>query len=643
MFNLFRSRDKFVRITLGAILVLVGVSMCVYLIPGMGMTTGSSTDDPVLAQVGNVKITASQAQREFQLTAQNVQISPQLMEAYFPQYLESRVLRQAARYQAERMGLTVTDDEVLTGLMSADPQFFPNGQPNKEQFEAFLAQQGLTLDDAIDEMRTDLLVRKLTNVVVESIVVTPNEVENEFKRQHEKAKIQYIAFPAAKFQDQVKPTDQELQQSFNANRASYAMPQKTTFQVVVLDQDKVESGITVTDEELRKAYSDSLDNFRMPERIHVRHILISTEGKSDAEKKTLLAKAQDVLKQAKGGADWMALAKKYSDDKANADQGGDLNWVVKGQMVPEFESAAFALKPNEIGGVVTSQFGYHIIQVLAKDPAKVKPFEEVKDGLMVDLRKQDVAQKMQTLGDQIHAALEKNPGSAADVAKQFGAELVSAPNATPGQAIPTLGSSPEIDGALAGMKPNDVSMVLVLPANRLAVVVLNARTPARPAEFNEVADQVKQAYMTAKSQEIAQNKAKEAADRLRAGEDIEKVAKSYKLDVASTNFFGRDETVDGLGSAVYVEDAFTKSEGSILGPSMIQNRDVVSKVIGKTPADETSLAAERDGIVLKLKQQKAQTRDQLFLDSVFTQLQREGKAKMFPEAIARVTASYHEK
>jgi peptidyl-prolyl cis-trans isomerase D len=643
MFNLFRSRDKLVRITLGAVLTVVAVTMVVTLIPGFGTTTGS-TDDPVLAQIGSEKITASQAQRDFQTLVQGQQIPTEMLQVYFPQYFESTVMQRAVKYQAERMGLMVSDDEVLAGLMAADPQFFQNGQlVSKEQFEAFLAQRGVTLDQAIEAIRTDLLVKKLRDVVLESIVVSPKEVTDAFNRKYQKAKIEYIAFPPAKFMDQVKATDQELQQAFNSNRGNYTMPQKNTFQVLLLEQDKVEAGIVVSEQQMRAAYAASMDNFRMPERIHVRHILISTEGKSDAEKKTLKEKAEDVLKQAKKGDDFVALAKKYSDDKANAEKGGDLDWVVKGQMVPEFEAAAFALKPKDISNVVTTQFGYHIIQSLDREPARVKPFEEVKDGLATDLRKQAVTDKMQGLADQIRAALEKNPQSAAEVAKQFGAELITVPNATPGASIPGLGNSPEVEGAVAGMKANDVSQVLVLPANRLAVVVLNSKTPSRQADFAEVADQVKQAVTNSKAQDLALAKAKEAADRIKAGEDMEKVAKSYKLEVTTTNPFIHDDAVEGLGSAVYVEDAFTKPVGSVLGPTMIQGRNVVSKVLARDEADPSLLAGEREAIVLKLKQEKAQQRNTLFMDSIFSKLAAEGKAKMYPDAIARVTASYREK
>ena len=111
-----------------------------------------------------------------------------------------------------------------------------------------------------------------------------------------------------------------------------------------------------------------------------------------------MAKAEDLLKQLKNGADFAELAKKYSED-GSKDQGGDLGWFTHGQMVPEFDSAAFALKPKELSGVVTSQYGYHIIQVMEKDPAKLKPFEEVKDELAKEVRAQSVTDKMQTLGD----------------------------------------------------------------------------------------------------------------------------------------------------------------------------------------------------------------------------------------------------
>jgi peptidyl-prolyl cis-trans isomerase D len=625
---------------LGAILLVVAASMVTYLIPNSGFNS-TGTDDTVLAEVAGQKLTQREFQQRFAMVMQNMQgATPQMAPVILPQYLDSVIQQMGALYVARKLGITVTDDEVLNGLMSRYQQFFPNGAVNKDQFEQYLTSQGMTIEDLSTEIRNQLIFVKLQDGVLEGIVVTPAEVEAEFSRRYDKAKIAYIAFPATKFFDQVKPTDEELRKIYESSRSDYPVPAKTSYQIVVLQQDKVAATLVVSDAQLHAEYSKSMDNFRMPERLHVRHILVSTQGKSDSEKKALKSKADDILKQLKNGADFAELAKKDSDDKGSGEKGGDLDWIVKGQMDPQFEAAAFALKPKELSPVVTTTFGYHIIQVLDKEAAHVKPFDEVKAGLADELKKQDLTDKMQMLGDAIRAALMKSPGSAADVAKQYGADLVSVPEGAPGQPIPGLGASPEIDSTLAEMKPNDVSPVLVLPGDRLAVVVLKARIPARNSEFDEVKEQIRQRYVQDKAQLLADEEAKKAVERLRAGEDMEKVAKSYKLDVVTSSFFGRSDSVEGLGQALYVEDAFTKPGGTVFGPTMINGREVVSKTLEKIPADPSALAAQRDQILLELKQKKAQERAELMLDSIATELTREGKLKRNTKAIQALSASY---
>jgi parvulin-like peptidyl-prolyl isomerase len=96
---------------------------------------------------------------------------------------------------------------------------------------------------------------------------------------------------------------------------------------------------------------------------------------SDAEG---LAKAQDILKRLKAGEDFAALATKESDDTGSAANGGDLSFFKRGQMVPSFEQAAFAMQPGELSEPVKSQFGYHVIKVEAR---QTKTFDEVKDEL----------------------------------------------------------------------------------------------------------------------------------------------------------------------------------------------------------------------------------------------------------------------
>src|SRR5580704_16933259 len=127
MFNLFRSREKAVRIMLGGILGVVALSMVMYLVPGYGLNNGTTTDDSVIAEIGSQKLTTQQAFSDYDLIAQRNQIDPQRRSAIFPQYLAAKVAQMAKVYEAQRTGLTASDDEVLSGLMIANPSFFQNG------------------------------------------------------------------------------------------------------------------------------------------------------------------------------------------------------------------------------------------------------------------------------------------------------------------------------------------------------------------------------------------------------------------------------------------------------------------------------------------------------------------------------------
>jgi peptidyl-prolyl cis-trans isomerase D len=640
MFDLFRSRQKAMRYMLGAILTVVAVSMVITLIPGYGSSSGPSANDAVIADIGSEKLTTQDVMYRVQVMLRGQSIPPSMLQTYLPQMVDNLIQQRALNYEFEREGLTATDDEVLSTMQAEYTQFFQNGQFMKDQLALALAQNGQTLQDAIDMAKGEVMYNKISNLEFEATVVSPKDIDQELARKYDRAKIKYIAFTPAKFRDQAKVTPEEIKAWYDGKKMQYQNPEKHSFEVVVIDQDKVQQGMTVTDAQLRAAYSASMDNFRTPERVHLRHIMFKTTDKSDAEKKQIQAKAEDVLKQLKGGADFGELAKKYSDDSANAPKGGDLDWVVKGQMVPEMEKVAFSLAPNQMSGVITTPYGYDIMQMLGHEPARVKPFDEVKAALTDDLKKQGVTDRMQDTADKIHAALLKSPGSADAIAKQFNVDVVNVSKATAGEAIPTLGVSPEIDGVLRNMKKNDVSEVLTLPANRLAVVVLTDRIPPAIADLKDVEGKIRDFLVDDKSQHLAQDAAKASVAKLQGGEDMDKLAKSLKLEVTASNMFGIAESVEGLGSANYLEDAFKKPVGTVVGPTNIMGRMVVYQVIDQQKVDPSKLPQEREAIAASVRRRKAAMNMQLFMDSVVTKLAAEGKVKKHEDTLKRLIAQY---
>jgi peptidyl-prolyl cis-trans isomerase D len=646
MFDLFRSRQKAVRYLLGGILGVIALTMVITLIPGIG-TPSAKSDDPTLAEIGGHKLTA----QEVMIVAANKQIPPEMLGMYLPQLVDNMVQQRALVYEFQQMGFTASDDEVYNMMARAYPQFFENGVlKDKRVFEGWLNQNGQTIDDAINLTREQVISLKVEDMVFSSVVVGPKEVDDAIGLKFDNAKIKYVSFPGDKFKSQVSVTPEEIKASFDAHRNEYTLPEKRSFTAVVLDQDKVAASIEVTDAQLHAAYSANQDNFRMPERTHVRHILVMTQGKPDADKPKALAKAQDLLKQLRGGADFAQVAEKNSDDTSNASKGGDLGWIVHGQMVEPFEKAAFALQPKQISDVVTTQFGYHIIQCLEKDTARLKPFDEVKATLADDLRKQGVADKMQSMGDQLQAALAKAPGSAQDIAKQFGATPITVTDAEANAPIPTLGVSPEIEGALGQLKPNGVSPVLLLPANRLAVVVLNNRIPTRLAELSEVESKVKDKLLSQKADGIATQKAIEAAGKIRGGEDMAKVAKSMGLTMTESIEFTRSDSVEGLGGAAQIQDAFTKPVGSVIGPinqpatfGMVAGMpvNVVYQIVDQRHVNPANLSNERAMILGQLKQDKARKALMMLTDSVYQRLAADKKVTVNKDAVKRLTATLH--
>jgi peptidyl-prolyl cis-trans isomerase D len=638
MFDLFRSRDKLVRYMLGGLLLVVAASMVTYLIPGFNTNTG--TPAATVFEIGATKYTVQDVQQGFQRLIQGQHMTPDNADVYFPQFVDTMVQTRAAIYEANQLGLTATDDEVLSNMIGSNPQFFPNGVLNKPQFEAYLAQQNTTIQEAIDDMRGQLTLRKLQDALLGSVIVSPKEVEDEFVHKYQKAKVQYIAFPVAKFRDEVKITDDQVRNEWTRTMNLHQVPAKYNYQVLVIEQDKVEAAIQVTDAQLRAAYSASMDNFRSPDRVHSRFILIKTEGKPDAERKSLEAKAQDILKQAKSGADFAELAKKYSDDSGTAPSGGDMGFLAKGQTDPAFEKVLFALQPKEISGIVTTPYGYNIIQVLEKESARVKPFEEVKAVMTAELRKQSLAERMQSLADQVHSELVANPTGAAEIAKKLGVDLVTVPKGAANEAIPTLGVAPEIGGVLTGMKKGDVSQVVLLPANREAVFTVLDVFPPHVAEYEDVKASIRDSLLQQQLEQVAIKKSNEAAERLRKGEDIAKVAKSMNLEVTASSDFALTDAIEGLGEAEYLSDAFTAPIGSILGPTLIQGRWVVAKLLSRTQTDLSALPAERDQMLHEIKRKKATDVNEMLMDSILTQLENQGKVKVHRDEIQRMLANF---
>ncbi|TPW16907.1 MAG: peptidyl-prolyl cis-trans isomerase C [bacterium] len=163
--------------------------------------------------------------------------------------------------------------------------------------------------------------------------------------------------------------------------------------------------IPVSQADIQAYYDQNPTMFAGDNRIHASHILFLVPQGATPEQKTLVQKkAQVVLADAKKGQDFAELARKYSEDPQSAPGGGDLSWFTRGQMMPEFEAAAFALEAGQISDVVEVSYGYHIIKVIEK--GKPLTVEEVKPDLERMLRSQKAQVAVKEHIDKLKAGVD---------------------------------------------------------------------------------------------------------------------------------------------------------------------------------------------------------------------------------------------
>ncbi len=640
MFDFFRSRDKNVRIVLGVLLGFVALSMVAYLVPGGPGGPSMAGNDTVVAEIGDKKVTLQEVQRTLQGALRGKQFPTEMLQNYIPVLVDQMIAERAVAYQADRMGFTVSEEELGNSLRSMLGNILQGGF-DKDRYTAFLAQQNMTVAEFEGNVRTQMLLTKLRNIVLEGVVVTPDEIEGEYRRRNEKVKLDYILFNADSLKKEVKLTPEDIQKFFGTSRAAFRVPEKRSFEVLVANEEKIGASINLGDDVLRAAYGANLDRYRSGERVMARHILLMTQNKSADDAKKLEVKAGELLKQVKAGGDFAELAKKNSEDPGSAPKGGDLGWVSKGQMVPNFEATAFSLKKGETSNVIKTEYGFHIVQVTDREDARVKPFDEVKAELATETKRKQVFDRMQSAAEQARAALVKSPGSGAQIAQQFNLNHYVVQNASANDPVQEIGINAEFGGTMFGLQKGGVTPLVTAPGNKIAFGVLTGISPSRNAELAEVESQVREQLTSVKARELLVGKTAEAARSMAAaGGDFAKLAKSMGAEVKTTAEFGRDGAADGLGDAAYFAEAFVKPVGTILGPISMMEQLVIVRVNSKVEADLGRLAAEREAMVGALKGRKSQERKDLFEEGLVNRLVDQGKIKINTDAIKKLQSSY---
>jgi len=639
---MIRILQKDNRITKAIFALVIGaaiVTMVITLVPGI-FDNGDSNGSTVYATVrnpgwlgkftGSIPIKTADVQREAEQ-----QMQQQRLPQFYLQFLLSRVGQQQVeravlKQEADRLGLQVSDQDLLSFLRSGpySQYLFPDGKfIGEDHYIDFVEQEfRLPVKDFEDELKDDLELQRLQQLVSGGVSVSDSAVRAEYLQSGTKVKFQYAVVSSDDIQKTINPSDADLQAFFKQSAARYvtAMPESRKIQFFSFDSSNVPGGKpAVMDADVQAYYNAHQDQYKTPEQVKTRHILITVakdaDAKTDAAAK---AKAADVLKQLKAGGNFAELAKMYSDDPGSKDQGGELPMIPTAQLDPAYAKAAMALAPGQTSDVVRSQFGYHIIQTEAKDVSQTKSLAEVKDTIVPTLEATKTGAAEQAFANQLADEAKKN--GLQKTADAHGLHVITTDYLGSKGVIASLPDSAALltaaFGTAKGAAPQAVST-----GEGYAIFQVQDVKAAHAPEFAEYKTQLLSDYRQQKAPELLNQKLIKLSDRAHQLGDLSKAAAEMSLPVQTSDLVGRDAQVPQIGALSGAASVvFTLPKGGISGPVNEGSNGAVLQVIDKQEPTAEEIASNFAATKAKLLDQQRQEAFSVFAGALMDRYEKAG-------------------
>jgi peptidyl-prolyl cis-trans isomerase D len=631
-----REKKMGVRILLGIIVGVLGIGMLLYLVPQQSGNELTQAD--VVAQVGDQSITTADVQTQLSRISRNGQIPASILPLYAQQMLDQLVFEHSLELEADRLGLRVTDEEHADLLRKLVPTAYAGDTfigMDKYTTEVQTRFQ-MTVPEFESQVKKELLQQKFQQLVTDGITVTDDEVREEYLRGNDKIKIDYVVIKPDELQSKIEASDAELAAYFEKNKARYIVPERRTVDFATLDFAQLRQRAQASEDEEKVYYQQHIDAYKLEDRAHVAHILFKTVGKTDAEVAEIKKKAEDVLNKAKHGGKFADLAKQYSEDTTK-DKGGDLDWIVRGQTVPEFEAAAFSLPKGAISDLVKTEYGFHIIEVIDRETARTQTFDEVKATIQAQLQQQKAEQLGETLSGQIAEEIRRSGRVPIDeLAKKFNLNLGEAKLVEANQPLPEAGNSPAVLDNVFRLRVGDLSAPLRTDKGYVVLTIKDIQ-PTHPASLTEVRDRVLTDYRHEKAVDLAKTRAEELGKRAKSSENFASAAKALGFDVKTSDPFSKTGSIPDVGGAKQFSSAFKLPAGQAGDPVFLGTNWVVYRVAQHDPISEEDFSKQKSTIETQALQAKRQAAYELFRSTLEGRLRQEGKLRINQENLKRLT------
>jgi peptidyl-prolyl cis-trans isomerase D len=288
--------------------------------------------------------------------------------------------------------------EYVVELITNNPGLQVGGIFDRQNYEAILASQGVSVEQFESDLRLQLQTNQLRRGFIDSSFITPNEFRQFIELQMQKRNGQLLTINSEKFTDQVVVTSDQVQLYFDNNQDLFQTDEEVDVEYLTLSPNDIAATVEYTEDDLRAYYTDNLARFVTNEERKSRHILIAIDEDTNEEDalETILNVQERLASES-----FEAVAKEFSDDPGSADLGGDLGWAEPGLFVPEFDKVLFALEVNELSEPVKTEFGYHLIRLDELKEGKQQAYQDIQVELGNEYSKFLAEDKLFGLADQL--------------------------------------------------------------------------------------------------------------------------------------------------------------------------------------------------------------------------------------------------
>ncbi len=449
--------------------------------PGVGTPTGKSVVELgdfrlALSDYQRLRVQQESAYREQAGDAFDAKaIGPLLDAQTLRSLIDGVVLAQSAR----DLGLGVSDEEIQDLVMRSSSFRDASGKFDLDAFENYTEYEFGSQRNFLATMRRDLLSQKMVSLLYDQATLSESELRDAVLYDLEQVRFAYVALDT-----QSLPEGEEL------------------------SQEELAAYLAANEDSLKLRYQTNIDAYSESERVRAGHILIQVDPEANEEASLEARERADAaLQRIRGGEDFAAVAQEVSEDPGSREEGGDLGVFARGVNVPEIDNAAFSLAADEVSDIVQSAFGFHIVHVAERLPARTRPFEEVADELAGE---DAAAQAASDRANRLEEAIAGEIASGASLDEAAANLEVTLRYAGPqGRRqdgfVPGLGGAPQVLNAAFSLESDAATSPVAYPAgsNRVFIQLLDRIDPDA-TEIQANVDAIRDDLLNAKRNRLVQ-------------------------------------------------------------------------------------------------------------------------------------------